>query len=170
MPTALYGNIGYVVPISTITLFLADDTVLYTTPSTVQEQLPSFRQFMQSQHTRIATNKTTLRTDFFSIGTLDGFTLSASSEYRYNNIHTASYTLSTSDKKTTIALDVYYIVGQKSIDAHVAEVRNNLESEYADVVYTTKQTPDGVRHILTAKNSSYSKNDISVFYLYEKNG
>jgi len=61
-------------------------------------------------------------------------------------------------------MDVYYIVGQKSIDAHVTEVRSNLEAEYADVVYGTKQNPDGVRHILTAKDSSYSKNDISVFF------
>gem|GEM_PF-5268041 len=101
---------------------------------------------------------------------MDGFTLSASSEYRYNDIRSASYILSSSDKKTTISMDVYYIVGQKSIDAHVAEVRSNLEPEYADVTYGTKETPDGVRHILTAKDSSYSKNDVSVFYLYEKNG
>lgn len=170
IPTALYGNIGYVVPISTVELFLDDDTVLYTTPSSVQEQLPAFKQFMQTQHARIADSDTSLDTDFFSVWTLDGFTLSASSEYRYNDIRSSSYILSSSDKKTTISMDVYYIVGQKSIDAHVAEVRSNLESEYADVAYGTKETPDGVRHILTAKDSSYSKNDISVFYLYEKNG
>ena|GEM_PF-5788047 len=67
MPTALYGNIGYVVPISTITLFLADDTVLYTTPSSVQEQLPAFKQFMQAQHARVADSNTSLDTDFFSV-------------------------------------------------------------------------------------------------------
>lgn len=67
IPTALYGNIGYVVPISTVELFLDDDTVLYATPSSVQGQLPAFKQFMQAQHARIADSKTSLDTDFFSV-------------------------------------------------------------------------------------------------------
>jgi len=50
-----------------VELFLDDDTVMYTAPSFVQEQLPAFTQFMQTQHTRIAENKTSLDTDFFSV-------------------------------------------------------------------------------------------------------
>lgn len=170
IPTGLYGNIGYVVPIVTIESFLLDDAIVYETPDSVEEQLPAFKEFMQQQHARIAMTKTSLTTDFFSVWSLEGFALSASSEYRYNNIQSASYILSSPDKKTTLSMDVYYIAGEKNIDAHVAEVTRTLEAEYADVSYETKSISDGMRHILTAKESSYSKNDISVFYLYEKDG
>jgi hypothetical protein len=117
IPTALYGNIGYVVPISTVELFLDDDTVLYATPSSVQGQLPAFKQFMQAQHARIADSKTVLWIlTFFSVSRIwSGFTLVCElvNIVTMMTSVTASYILTTSDKKTTISMDVYYIARTK---------------------------------------------------------
>lgn len=170
VPTALYGNIGYVVPISTVQSFLADDSVLFTLSAWLQSNIVWFVSFMEDKHRLAMASQKSLVTDFFAIKDLQWFTLSAASEYKNDDIVTASYTLTTSDKKTNIFMDVYYIAGVKTIDAHVSELLGFLEQDFVDVDHEEKTYGSAAWHILTAKGTIDDKNALTVYYVYVKDG
>lgn len=170
VPTALYGNIGYVVPISTVQSFLADDNALFTLPAGLQPYIAWFMSFMDDKHRLLMASKNNLTTDFFVINDLQWFTLSAASEYSNNDVVTASYTLTTSDKKTNIFMDVYYIAGIKTVDAHVSELLWFLEQDFIAVNHEEKTYGSIALHILTAKGTIEDKNALTVYYVFVKDG
>lgn len=67
-------------------------------------------------------------------------------------------------------MDVYHIVGDKSLDDHVAVIREALEKSYDAVSLETKKYQNTDRYILTATTTSNDKNALAVYYIYGKDG